>query len=56
MMLLAQLNFEEIPHVEYMPQKGILQFFVSADDELYGADFDHPTIQKTFELFIILQL
>ncbi|MFM2563695.1 YwqG family protein [Bacillus sp. GX] len=23
MMLLAQLNFEEIPHVEYMPQEGI---------------------------------
>ena len=50
MMLLAQLNFEEIPHVEYMPQKGILQFFVSTDDELYGADFDHPTIQKDFRI------
>ncbi|WIL50036.1 YwqG family protein [Bacillus bombysepticus] len=50
MMLLAQLNFEEIPHVEYMPQKGMLQFFVSADDELYGADFDHPTIQKDFRI------
>ncbi|AJH76730.1 hypothetical protein DJ86_2228 [Bacillus cereus ATCC 4342] len=30
--------------------KGMLQFFVSADDELYGADFDHPTIQKDFRI------
>lgn len=56
MMLLAQLNFEEMPHIEYMPQNGMLQFFVSADDELFGADFDHPTDQKIFELCIILQL
>ncbi len=27
MMLLAQLNFEEIPHIELMPEKGLLQFF-----------------------------
>ena len=26
MMLLAQLNFEEIPHVEYMPQKEYCSF------------------------------
>jgi len=25
----AQLNFEEIPHLENFPQKGILQFFLS---------------------------
>ncbi|HFJ9287008.1 TPA: YwqG family protein [Bacillus toyonensis] len=50
MMLLAQLNFEEMPHIEYMPQNGMLQFFVSADDELFGADFDHPTDQKDFRI------
>lgn len=50
MMLLAQLNFEEMPHVEYMPQEGMLQFFVSAADELYGADFDQPTTQKDFRI------
>ncbi|MED2553747.1 YwqG family protein, partial [Bacillus thuringiensis] len=48
MMLLAQLNFEEMPHVEYMPQKGLLQFFVSPEEDLFGADFDHPTSQKDF--------
>ena len=26
MMLLAQLNFEEIPHVEYMPQRECYSF------------------------------
>ncbi|QWH17862.1 DUF1963 domain-containing protein [Bacillus mycoides] len=50
MMLLAQLNFEEMPHIEPMPQKGLLQFFVSAEDELFGIDFDHPTSQKDFRI------
>ena len=50
MMLLAQLNFEEMPHVEYMPQKGLLQFFVSPEEDLFGADFDHPTSQKDFRI------
>ncbi|KEK23416.1 YwqG family protein [Bacillus gaemokensis] len=50
MMLLAQLNFEEIPHIEPMPTKGLLQFFVSGEDDLVGADFDHPTKQKDFRI------
>lgn len=50
MMLLAQLNFEEMPYIEPMPQNGLLQFFVSADDELFGIDFDHPTSQKDFRI------
>lgn len=50
MMLLAQLKFEEMPHVEYMPQKGLLQFFVSPEEDLFGADFDHPTSQKDFRI------
>ena len=50
MMLLAQLNFEEMPHIESMPQNGLLQFFVSADDELFGIDLDHPTSQNDFRI------
>ncbi|MEJ9169891.1 YwqG family protein, partial [Bacillus thuringiensis] len=46
MMLLAQLNLEEIPNIEHMPQHGMLQFFISAEEDLFGADFDHPTRQK----------
>ena len=33
--LLAQLNFEQLPHVPDFPEKGILQFFIAGDD-LYG--------------------
>ena len=34
MMLLAQLNLEEIPNIEHMPQHGMLQFFISAEEDL----------------------
>ncbi|WP_394230448.1 YwqG family protein [Bacillus thuringiensis] len=50
MMLLAQLNLEEIPNIEHMPQNGMLQFFISAEEDLFGADFDHPTSQKDFRI------
>jgi len=33
--LLAQLNFEKLPHIPDFPTKGILQFFIAGDD-LYG--------------------
>ena len=33
--LLAQLNFDELPHIPDFPTKGILQFFIAGDD-LYG--------------------
>lgn len=35
LVLLAQLNFEKLPHIPDFPQKGILQFFIAGDD-LYG--------------------
>ncbi|MCF2858742.1 DUF1963 domain-containing protein [Pseudoalteromonas sp. SMS1] len=40
LVLLAQINFEEVPALEGYPTTGILQFFVEDDDELYGMDFD----------------
>jgi uncharacterized protein YwqG len=49
MLLLAQLNFLEIPHLDGYPEKGILQFFVSADD-LYGLNFDNRTDQTNFRV------
>ncbi|KEK20305.1 hypothetical protein BAMA_17875 [Bacillus manliponensis] len=48
MMLLAQLNFTEMPKLENMPEKGILQFFISYEDDVYGMDFDEQTSQKNF--------
>lgn len=50
MKLLAQLNFEEIPAIEHMPQKGILQFFITAEDDVYGLDFDDSTNQQNFKI------
>lgn len=38
LVLLAQINFSELPHLEDFPEKGILQFFINTD-EPYGCDF-----------------
>ena len=50
--LLAQLNFEKLPHIENFPQKGILQFFCSddAEDGAYGLNFKNPTEQDGFRI------
>ena len=55
MMLLAQLNLEEIPNIEHMPQHGMLQFFISAEEDLLEQILIIQQSKKTFELFIILQ-
>ena len=47
--LLAQINFSEMPKIDYLPQSGILQFFVAPDD-VYGLDFDHPQNQDNFRV------
>lgn len=49
MFLLAQLNFSEIPSLEGYPQKGLLQFYISANDG-YGLNFDNPTEQTSFRV------
>lgn len=56
MMLLAQINFEEAPKFENFPEKGILQIFINPTDDLYGADFDNPTVQKIIKSSITLML
>lgn len=50
--LLAQLNFEKLPHIENFPEKGILQFFCSDDEEdcAYGLDFDNAVSQNGFRV------
>ena len=50
MLLFAQINFEEVPPIEPMPQSGILQFFLSPTDDVYGLDFDDPTNQENFRV------
>lgn len=34
---LCQINFSELPENDLFPKKGLLQFFVDGDDDLYGA-------------------
>lgn len=46
---LAQINFEEMPHLEGYPNQGILVFYIGTDD-LYGANFDDPTNQNQFKV------
>ena len=48
--LLAQINFAEVPKLEGLPEKGILQFYLAADEELYGCDFDDPSRQDKFRV------
>ncbi|MCR1934088.1 YwqG family protein [Clostridium tepidum] len=50
--LLVQINFEEVPHLEFFPEKGILQFYILADD-IYGLDLKNQCIQDTFRVIYI---
>ena len=48
--LLAQINFAEVPKLEGFPDRGILQFYLEADEELYGCNFDNPSNQDKFRV------
>lgn len=54
--LLAQFNFAEIPHVADFPEQGILQFYIAADDDLYGLDFDNQFAQDQFRVLYFEQV
>ena len=47
--LLAQINFEEVPPIEYFPSTGILQLYIAGDGD-YGWDYDNPTSQTNFRV------
>lgn len=49
MKLLAAIWCSEVRGVPYFPERGVLRFYV-ADNDLYGADFDHPTVQNDFRV------
>jgi len=50
MFLLAQLNFAEIPKLELFPETGILQFYISSGNDIYGACFDDLAKQDGFRV------
>jgi len=47
--LLAQINFDEAPHLAGFPTTGILQFYI-AKDGMYGLAFENPTRQSNFRV------
>lgn len=49
MLLLAQLNFDKLKTDDRLPDKGMLQFFISMD-EMYGWDDEQPDVQKDFRV------
>lgn len=51
MMLLAQINFTKAAlDDERLPKQGMLQFFFSAEDDVYGMDWEEPDSQKNFRV------
>ena len=48
--LLAQINFQEVPAVADFPTEGILQFYIDANDDLWGWSLDEPTAQTGFQV------
>ena len=50
MIMLAQINFAEVPHLNNYPEAGILQFYIAAKDDLYGVNFDDFTDQTSFRV------
>lgn len=51
MMLLAQINFSDLSAFDTeLPKEGMLQFFITVDDDVFGMDFDDPVSQKDFRV------
>lgn len=50
MKLLAQINFSQIPQLDGFPSAGILQFYISVHDDVYGLNFDDQCEQKNFRV------
>lgn len=47
---LAQINFAEVPHLPDFPEAGMLQFYMAADDDLYGANFEDYSKSENFRV------
>lgn len=49
LMLLAQINFAELPPLDDYPTEGILQFYVHPYSDTYGVDFSGNYPENTIE-------
>ena len=50
MLLLAQINFDEIPNLKHFPEKGILQFYISGGSDVHGVNFNDLASQEDFRI------
>jgi|GEM_PF-213400 len=50
LVMLAQINCADVPEILGWPKKGIVQFYIRGDDDLYGADLDDPANQTGFRV------
>ncbi len=48
--LLAQINFAETPPLQGFPDRGLLQFYISSADSLYGVSFNDLRNQAGFRV------
>ena len=44
LLFLIQINCSELPDSSILPNNGLLQVFIN-DDDLYGVNFEQPTIR-----------
>lgn len=49
LMLLAQINLNHLEKNDFLPENGMLQFFIGLDD-VFGLDFDNPDTQNAFRV------
>lgn len=47
---LAQINFSEVPALSGYPSSGLLQFYISVHDDVFGIDFEDNQSQKKFRV------
>lgn len=56
LVLLAQINFAELPENDVYPSTGILQFFIDVEDDLWGLNFEEPQNQNNFRVIFYEQI
>lgn len=51
MMMISQINFSQLRDLDTdLPKEGMLQFFITTEDDVYGIDFDEPASQENFRV------
>lgn len=56
LLLLAQVNFGDLPKLEGYPEKGLLQFFIDGNDDVFGLNFDDQKDQDGWRVKYIPDL